>query len=76
MRYKGYEYNVVQTANPTGWKWTVRLDETRTKMGTAFSRDSAIVFAERTIESLPNRKPPVGIAGGGSMARLEIKARN
>src|SRR6202163_818061 len=23
MQYKGIEYHVVQTANPTGWKWTV-----------------------------------------------------
>jgi hypothetical protein len=50
MRYKGYEYSVVQTANPTGWKWTVQLDETRVKVGSAFSRASAILFAQRRIE--------------------------
>jgi hypothetical protein len=47
--YKGIQYTVVQTANPTGWKWTIRLDESRTKEGVAFSRASAIAFAERSI---------------------------
>jgi len=29
MQYKGLEIHVVQTANPTGFKWTVYLDATR-----------------------------------------------
>jgi hypothetical protein len=57
MKYKGYEYTVVQTANPTGWKWTVQLDETRTKIGSAFSRASAITFAEQTIEKAVKKRP-------------------
>jgi hypothetical protein len=28
MEHKGIQYQVVQTANPTGFRWTVRLDET------------------------------------------------
>ena len=74
MRYKGYEYNVVQTANPTGWKWTVRLDETRTKMGTAFSRDTAIVFAERAIEKAAKPKTAGRNRGGGG-AWLDLKSK-
>jgi hypothetical protein len=31
--YKGVEYQVVQTANPSGWKWTVYLDAIRTRTG-------------------------------------------
>jgi hypothetical protein len=27
MEHKGIQYQVVQTANPTGWKWTVQLDQ-------------------------------------------------
>jgi predicted RNase H-like HicB family nuclease len=50
MDYKGFEYSVVQTANPTGWKWVVRLDEMRTKVGTAYSRASAVRFAELAIQ--------------------------
>jgi hypothetical protein len=56
MKYKDYEYSVVQTANPTGWKWTVRLDETRTKVGTEFSRAAAILFAERAIDKVAKSK--------------------
>ena len=60
MEYRGFEYTVVQTANPTGWKWTVKLDESRTKTGRAFSRASAIKFAEHVImktakKNLPSR---------------------
>lgn len=49
MEYEGFEYTVVQTANPTRWKWTVQLDETRTKTGSTFSRASAINSAEYVI---------------------------
>jgi hypothetical protein len=56
MRYKEYEYSVVQTANPTGWKWTVRLDDTRSRTGTAFSRATAMLFAERAIDKAAQPK--------------------
>ena len=49
MEYKGVEYEVVQTANPTGWKWVIRLDEIHTKAGTAYNRSSAVRFAELAI---------------------------
>jgi hypothetical protein len=48
MQYKGLQYSVAQTA--TGWKWIVRLDDGRTKTGTAPSRAVAIRFAEKRIE--------------------------
>jgi hypothetical protein len=47
-----------QSANPTGWKWVVRLDETRTKVGTAYSRASAMRFVELAIEKLPEKTAP------------------
>ncbi len=50
MEYKGVEYSVVQTANPTGWKWTAFLDATRTRTGVAHSRAHAILDAKRAIE--------------------------
>jgi hypothetical protein len=52
VEYKGIEYIVVQTATPTGWKWTLCLPEGRTKSGTAFSRFSAIKFAQNAIDKL------------------------
>jgi hypothetical protein len=50
MQYKGIEYQVVQTANPTGWKWTVQLDATRTRSGTSYSMKSAVLAAQRKID--------------------------
>jgi hypothetical protein len=50
MEFRGIEYTVVQTANPTGWKWTVSTDAKRTKTGMAFSRVGAIRRAEKVIE--------------------------
>ena len=50
MQYRDTEYQVVQTANPTGWKWTVRLDESRTRIGAGYSRTNAIALAQRAID--------------------------
>ncbi len=61
MQYKGIEYQVVQTANPTGWKWTVQLDATRTRSGTSYSMKSAVLAAQRKIDDgLPVKatRPP------------------
>jgi hypothetical protein len=58
VRYKEIEYTVVQTANPTAWKWIIRLDESHTKEGIAFSRASAIAFAERSIAKHLKRGTP------------------
>jgi hypothetical protein len=50
VQYNGIEYQVVQTANPTGWKWTVQLDATRTRSGTSYSMKSAVFDAQRKID--------------------------
>jgi hypothetical protein len=52
VEYKGIEYQVVQTANPSGWKWTALLDATRTRTGTAPSRAHAVLDAERAIDKV------------------------
>lgn len=58
MRYRDIEYQVVQTANPTGWKWTVQLDDERTRTGTGISRNHAIGLAQRAIDkALPTTIP-------------------
>jgi hypothetical protein len=49
MEFRGIPYTVVQTAAPTGWKWTVSIDAKRTKIGAAFSRLGAIRRAEKVI---------------------------
>ena len=51
MEHRGMKYTVVQTANPTGWKWTVSIDGKRTKNGSSFRRIMAVHAAEKFIES-------------------------
>jgi hypothetical protein len=50
LEYKRIQYQVLQTANPTGFRWTVYLDENRTKIGTSYSRSKAIFKAARAID--------------------------
>lgn len=52
MEHKGIEYEVFQTANPTGWKWIVRLVAGRKKSGISFSRPMAITSAKHAIEKV------------------------
>jgi hypothetical protein len=56
MEYKGKEYQVVQTANPNGWKWTVTLDDKRTRTGSGHSRNAAIALAQSAIDKLLQRR--------------------
>ena len=57
MEHKGIQYRVVQTANPTGFRWTVEFDDNRTKTGTCSSRGNAIFKAARAIENALGETP-------------------
>jgi hypothetical protein len=50
MEHRGFHYQVVQTANPNGYRWTVQLDATREKTGTSYSKGNAIFKAICVIE--------------------------
>jgi hypothetical protein len=50
MKHKDVEFTVVQTANPTGWKWTVQLDSEKEKVGSSDSRGRAIKMAQKIID--------------------------
>ena len=50
MEHRGIQYQIVQMANPTGWKWTVQLDQGRAKTGLSFSKQYAIFDATNAIE--------------------------
>jgi hypothetical protein len=50
MEHKGIPYQIVQTASPRGWRWTVQLDDDRTKTGTSFSKGTAIFQAVTVID--------------------------
>jgi hypothetical protein len=57
MEHKGIQYQVVQTANPTGFRWAVQLDENKTKTGVSTSKGNAIFnavsFIDRAIREQP-----------------------
>jgi hypothetical protein len=50
MEHKGIQFSVVQTANPSGFRWTVQLDATRTRCGVSYSMKAAILDAQRKID--------------------------
>ena len=52
MEYRGIEYQVVQTANPTGWRWTVEVAGGTLRRGTGYNRVHAIGLAQRAIDRL------------------------
>jgi hypothetical protein len=57
VEHKGIQYQVVQTANPTGFKWTVQLDQSRTKTGVSFSKNNAIFEAINVIDKALSASP-------------------
>jgi hypothetical protein len=60
MEHKGIEYRVVQTANPTGFRWTTELDN-KTQTGVSSSKGNAIFNAVRAIDkALKAREPEPG----------------
>jgi hypothetical protein len=50
MQYRDIQFSVVQTANPTGFKWTVELDARRTRSGLSYSMKTAVLDAQRKID--------------------------
>jgi len=62
MEHRGVQYLIVQTANPTGWRWTIYVPGRQPKTGTAANRPIAIRFAEIAIDKairVKVLKPPV-----------------
>jgi hypothetical protein len=62
MQYRDVEYQVVQTSNPTGWKWTVQFDGKRSTTGTGFNRIHAIALAQRAIDKAIKASMSVGVS--------------
>jgi hypothetical protein len=60
MEHKGIHYTVVQTANPTGWRWTVDLvPPLKSRTGEALLRADAVRKALAVINNLafPLKRP-------------------
>ena len=47
--YRGTQYQIVRTANPTGYRWTAYIDGNRTRNGFCYTMESAIFEAKRKI---------------------------
>jgi len=53
MEHKGVNFTVVQTSNPTGWRWTVELvPPLRSRTGETADRESAVRKARTVIDNL------------------------
>ncbi len=50
MEHKGISYSVVQTANPTGWKWTIELPGKPPRSGRSANRTTALRMAKIAID--------------------------
>jgi hypothetical protein len=57
MEHKRIEYQIVQTAHPTGWRRTVYLDDGHTKTGVSPSKHYAIFDATNAIEKAVSAPP-------------------
>jgi len=58
MEHDGVGYTIVQTANPTGWRWTVELTPPfRTRTGAAPTKAAAIRKALSVIDKLRREQP-------------------
>jgi hypothetical protein len=47
--YRGTQYQIVRTANPTGYRWTAYIDGNRTRSGACYTRESAVYEVKRAI---------------------------
>ena len=57
MEHKGVEYQIIPSAHPTGWRWTVHLDDGHSKTGVSSSRQYAIYDATNAIEKALSAPP-------------------
>jgi hypothetical protein len=61
VEHKGIEYQILQMANPSGWRWVVRLGVDNIKTGVASSKGNATFKAVKLIDSAikdVKRNPP------------------
>ena len=50
MEYRGFEYAVVRTMSPNGWRWSVKRDQHRDRVGNAGTLDDAVTCAKKFID--------------------------
>ena len=50
MNYRGFQFEVEQTEDPAGWKWSVSFDAARTFSGVTKNRSLVVIAAMREID--------------------------
>ena len=51
MDHNGIRYEILQMANPRGWKWIVHLNNGTVKTGVSSSKGSAVFKAVKVIDA-------------------------
>jgi hypothetical protein len=75
MDYKSIEYHVLQTANPTGWSWTVKMEDREPRTGSAHTRTAAIALAQIAIDKLLKAHPPANSGGAPTAVRASASEK-
>ena len=64
MKHNDVQYRVMQTANPTAWKWSVELAAGRKKSGVAHTRESDTFDAVHVIDKVLGMEPKTHTENG------------
>jgi hypothetical protein len=64
MEHRGILYQIVQTANPNGYRWTVQLDADCSRTGTCNSKGNAIFKAVSVINTAVAARKRLPILSG------------
>ena len=56
--YRGVPYQIVRTANPTGYRWTAYLAGNRTRNGFCYTMESAVFEVKRKIAQVVSTRLP------------------
>jgi hypothetical protein len=61
MEHRGIEYQVVQTASPTGFRWTVQLSAEHSRTGTSYAKGNAVFRAIGVIDDALAKRAREGL---------------
>jgi hypothetical protein len=66
VEHRGIEFQIVQTASPTGFRWTVELDAKHTRSGTSYSKGNAMFRAVCVINEVMRKRLKTDAASDAS----------
>jgi len=56
LEHRGIQYQIVRTANPTGYRWTIYLEGNRARSGTCFTTEDAVYEVKRAVAKSMSEK--------------------